>query len=166
VKEGNGHFANVGGKPMRLRPLIVITVLHTMASSVTCAGGAKSDELQGVWKAESIVRSGKKAPPSEVEGIQFAFTGNKLTVKGNTNPGSEDVCTYVIDTTKSPKTLDIHGPKNRINNPMLCIYSVDGDELKVCYRKTSSGRPDSFTSTKDSGNTIIVFKRERPDKTA
>jgi uncharacterized protein (TIGR03067 family) len=153
-----------GGKQVRQRPFIVIAAFLAGAVSLADAGGADTDKLQGVWHVQSIVRNGKKAPSSETRGIWFTFKGDKLIIKGNHDDESDDVCTYTIDASKSPKTLDIAGPKSWINNPMLCIYTVIGDELKICYRKTSPGRPTDFTSDQGSENTVIEFKREPPSK--
>jgi uncharacterized protein (TIGR03067 family) len=61
-----------------------------------------------------------------------------------------------------PKQLDFTPPKEK--KPILGIYEVTGDELKVCLRHASSseGRPTEFVSKADSKLVLIVFKRQKP----
>src|SRR5207247_1473634 len=129
------------------------------------AGKAADDEkdaLQGVWVAQHMESDGKPAAPGAVKRMRFTFRGEKLLVRGNFDDDREEECTYKVDPRPSPKQLDFTPPKE--GKPILGIYEVKGDELKVCLRHASSseGRPTEFATKPDSKSILIVFKRQKP----
>lgn len=140
-----------------------VAVCLTMASHTTAKAADDGDKsLQGVWVAESMQIDGKPAPDKVVEQMRFTFKGKKLLVRGNFDDGREEECDYAADPAKSPKHLDFTPPKEK--NPILGIYEVNGDELKICLRHASSsdGRPTKFASKTDSKLVLIVFKKQKP----
>jgi uncharacterized protein (TIGR03067 family) len=149
--------------PLKLLSVVVFGVL---LACVTGAGPVAADDkasLQGVWIAESMEVDGKPAPAEVIKRMRFTFKGDKLLVKGNFNDDREEQCSYEIDATKSPKHLDFTPPKEK--KPILGIYEVKGDELKLCLRHGSSsdGRPTEFSTKPDSNLILMVFKRAKPE---
>ena len=97
-----------------------------------------------------------------VKGMRLTFKGDKLLVRGNFADDTVAECAYALDPKQSPKQLDFTPPK--AGKPVLGIYEVKGDELKVCMRHADSkgGRPTAFATKEGSGLVLIVFKREKP----
>ena len=118
--------------------------------------------LQGTWIAQSIETSGNQVPPEDSKRLRFTFKGDHLLISGNTSFNKEEDCTYKVDATKSPKQLEFTPPKEE--KPVLGIYEVSGDDLKICFRHASSadGRPTEFRTVKDSNLVLVVFKRVTP----
>jgi uncharacterized protein (TIGR03067 family) len=149
--------------PPKLLSLVVFVFLLAF---VTGAGPAAPDDkasLQGVWIAKSMEADGKPAPAEEVKRMRFTFKGDKLLVRGNFDNDREEECSYEIDATKSPKHLDFTPPKEE--KPILGIYAVKGDELKLCLRhgNSSGGRPTEFSTKPESDLILMVFKRAKPE---
>lgn len=149
---------------MRRMPMAVMIVPCLAMALQSIARGAddSKDSLQGVWVAQSMEADGKAAPADAVRRMRFTFKGDSLFIKGNFDDDREAECPYKIDPKQSPKHLDFSPPKEK--KPILGIYDVKGDELKVCLRHASSseGRPTRFATQADSKLVLIVFKKRRP----
>ena len=73
-----------------------------------------------------------------------------LTIKG----------TYKIDPAANPKAMETTastGPYK--DKPLLGIYELDGDSLKICYAAPGKDRPTEFNSKAGSGWILTVHKR-------
>lgn len=105
--------------------------------------------LQGVWIAQSMEMDGKPAPPATVKQMRFTFKGDRLLVRGNFDNDAEEKCEYKIDPGKSPKHIDIMPPKEK--NPVLGIYRIKGDELRLFLRHADGpgGDPLRFLPRRD-----------------
>ena len=147
----------------RIIPIALIVPCIMMAlQPITRAGNDAKDSLQGVWVAQSMEVDGKAVPVDVAKRLRFTFKGDKLFLKGNFKDDREEECPYKIDPKQSPKHLDFSPPKEK--SPILGIYEVKGDELKVCLRHAASsdGRPTEFTTKADSKLMLIVFKKQKP----
>jgi uncharacterized protein (TIGR03067 family) len=147
----------------RIIPIALIVPCIVMALlPITRGGDDAKDSLQGVWVAQSMEVDGKAVPVDVVKRLRFTFKGDKLFLKGNFDDDREDECPYKIDPKQSPKHLDFSPPKEK--KPILGIYDVKGDELKVCLRHadSSAGRPTEFTTKADSKLMLIFFKKQKP----
>jgi uncharacterized protein (TIGR03067 family) len=151
---------------------------------------ADADALQGTWQMLSQQRAGRAtARPKHmkwvIDGDTIALIVERgqeenLNVKGQAEKreakGGKDVkqpgkgrglrMTFRLDPSKSPKQLDMDGPKKSAS---LGIYQLDGDELTLCMGPTQpSARYDKQAkSTEDrrpttispEAGTVIVLKR-------
>jgi uncharacterized protein (TIGR03067 family) len=145
--------------------LLTVLAMAGVATLVQAAGQSAQvdkDALQGVWVAKSMESDGKPVPPEEVNRIRFTFRGDKLLMQGNFKDDREEECGYKIDPKSSPKQLDVIPPM--VKQPILGIYEVKGDELKVCLRHASSseGRPTEFATKQDSRLILIVLQKQKP----
>ncbi len=114
----------------------------TQGEKKTAAG-----PLDGVWVAQQMVSRGQTAPDTVVANIRFTFKGDKVTIRGNRGDDSEDICSFTIDTSASPRRIDIVNP-NGVT--MEGIYEVAGDVLKIALGRP---RPADYTP----GPAVIVF---------
>ena len=120
--------------------------------------------LQGLWQAQSVFVGGKDVSEEAAKFMQFIFKDDKLIVKGNFGKDSAEECAYKIDSTKSPKHLDILPPSQ--SQPVLAIYELNNNELKVCIRrppspKESGERPKTFETESDANLTLVIFKQQK-----
>lgn len=110
--------------------------------------------LQGAWNCVSGEEDGKIARKEKVARVQLTFKGDKLIIKGNFQDDRVESCSYKVDSSKSPRTLDFTPPSQKV--PVLCIYEINGDDLKICFVRGSAKHPREMTSKKQ---TIITLKR-------
>ena len=144
-----------------LFPLLVVFCLMATSQPGTKAGDDQKNPLQGVWIAQSMVSDGKAAPAEAVKRMRFTFKGDKLLVKGNFDDDREEECTFKADSKQSPNHLEFTPPKQQ--KPILGIYEVKKDELRICLRHEGSaeGRPTEFATTVNSKLILIVFKKQK-----
>jgi uncharacterized protein (TIGR03067 family) len=109
-------------------------------------------EIQGTWKIVSAVAEGK---PETAPVMTFAIGGGKMTpVNG---PQSGESGEYRLDSTALPKAIDIIEPGAKIARG---IYTLAGDDLKICVAKPGDPRPAKFESQPGIETAIIALKRQ------
>jgi uncharacterized protein (TIGR03067 family) len=129
---------------------------------------AKKDEeaLAGKWRVVSTTIGGETIPTGKDSSEIYSFAGKgKLTRK--TSVGRIEMPTvesaYKIDATKNPPEIDIDAVVNGKpqNLASIGIYSMKGDELKLCLRQIPDGgpRPKEFATKKGDDLVLIVLKR-------
>ncbi len=125
--------------------------------------GAYVDEaatsLQGLWKAQSLENNGEMAADKEVKQVWIDFNANKVVLKID-SPDAV-TCSFKTNPKESPKQIDIFLPEK--NKPLLAIYEVSVDELKICWHGSDvNKRPTEFAAKEKSGQMLIVLKKQKP----
>jgi uncharacterized protein (TIGR03067 family) len=139
--------------------LCVFSALLTFLA-VGWAGENPQDALQGAWVAQSLEVNGKPAPAPEFKTLRFTFKKDKLIVRGNFGDDGQEECPYQIDAKKTPKHFEFTPSKEKM--PILGIYEIKGDELKICLRQGGGGaRPTEFAAKEKSGLILVVFKKQK-----
>jgi uncharacterized protein (TIGR03067 family) len=127
-------------------------------------GADKEDPLQGTWIVVQMERGGKQ-PPKE-----FIAEGKlKVVIKGNALRMSDDKRgeggTFKRDDSKKPHSIDLvfkEGPNQDVERRALGIYELDGDNLKLAWRKDGGVRPTKFESIKgERTSELLVLKRDK-----
>jgi len=123
-----------------LRTISCLTVVaSTMAFGMVQAQD-KSDEqlLQGTWK----VVVGEAADKGVIVGDLLTFAGDKrLTFQKERGQSvANQSATFSVDPTKKPKAFDLHPDKK----PVLGIYELSGDRLKMYFSRPGQPRPMKF----------------------
>jgi uncharacterized protein (TIGR03067 family) len=144
---------------------LLLSIL-TVAALAT-AGAARSDEvaeerkkLVGTWVAVSGETRGEEFRPDQIGNLKVIITEDKIVVDWNQKVSFS----YTIDPTTDPKTLDKTSLDGK-SKGSLCrgIYSVDGDSLVLCSNTSGTKeRPKSFRTTRFSGFSLYLFKRQKP----
>lgn len=113
-------------------------------------------ELQGTWMV--LVNDTKDSKTDEEFNKRIDYhmdvEGDRLTWKSKE---ADEVVRFKIDPTKTPKTLDLDIRKGKPRN--LCIYSIEGDILKICCGHFGRARPSTFDVSKTEGVSLIILKR-------
>lgn len=114
----------------------------------------EQEKLNGTWVVESF-QTGEKTN-DKLKGMTYRFEGEKIyfTPPGQKEAKSRD---FKIDPTKTPKHINIITTRDDGKQTISeAIYSLEGDELKICTSPT-------VTTTDDKGN-VTVKHGERPTK--
>ncbi len=115
--------------------------------------------LQGSWKGVSLDGPDGKPLPKIAEAARLVVEGDKWTVfRGE----EKTEYTFVIDPTKTPKTLDVIEEKDGKKLVALCLYELDGDTLKVCRPAPPprlEPRPEKLAA--GNGNALMTLRREK-----
>ena len=116
---------------------------------------ADLQKLQGKWNIEAFDYNGN--PVESMKQAVREFKDAKYTLM----PKMGDVIegTMKIDAAKKPKEIDLEVAGRTLKG----IYEIDGDTLKLSYSLTGGERPTEFASKPDSGTTLIVHKRAKPE---
>jgi uncharacterized protein (TIGR03067 family) len=116
------------------------------------------EKLQGNWALTQMEMDGMRMPGSYVAGARIVVEGETFTSLGM---GAVYKGTMAIDSTKSPRTLDMtftEGPER--GNTSLAIYEVDGDTWKLCLGLTGKERPQAFSTAPGSGHVLETLERQ------
>jgi RNA polymerase sigma-70 factor (ECF subfamily) len=119
------------------------------------------ERLQGVWIPIGSMVHGKKKDPADpkLQMWKLFFDGDHVTI-----PDDRKV-RYTVYPSKSPKRMDIFGKDNK--PMMLVIYELEGDKLKISFKKTDGrptdvDRPTDFDAAKNESVLIVLQRRKAP----
>jgi len=134
--------------------LLVLPALLLLLGADDPATDAK--KLEGTWKIVTFETSRKQPTEEDLQKGRVVFQDGMMILRGT---GKEEKGTVKLDPTKKPKEMDL--AVNDGKETALFIYEIDGDNLKLCWRKPGGGRPTTFTGKDNSG--YMVLKREKKD---
>lgn len=152
-----------------MRLLLSALFLPALALGLTAAPVPKEkakvkdeDAIQGTWQVTAFDLGGAAGgpPPGEITKLKLTFKDGK--VAADRGDGKPDEIEYKLDATTTPKSLDLMEAKDR---PMLGIYELDGDTLKICVSEGGQKgvRPAEMKS--DGKNiAVITLKRVKEEK--
>jgi RNA polymerase sigma factor (sigma-70 family) len=131
------------------------------------APATPKNELAGVWTVTWVETNGEaiydaKTRDETLPAPTFVFTGDRCEVKGIQVLYVRDF-RVKLDPTKTPKEIDaifLDGRKNGetvIGETVVGIYTVRGNELRICLRlqRPDLGRPKGYVT--NSGTTLYTF---------
>jgi uncharacterized protein (TIGR03067 family) len=123
----------------------------------------KDDEkIQGNWAVVSREFIGKKTPEAELKALRVTIKDGTITMDDGKK---KEKIPYKLDPSKKPKAIDLANTGIESKETTLAIYELDGDTLRICWsEKDPEHRATRFASDEDSGQTMIVLKREKKDK--
>ena len=121
---------------------------------------SNSDNLSGTWSCVSATVDGKSLGKETTDLLRLTLTQNRY----KTEKGSAVLfdSTYNVDASKNPKQINMVGTEGDFaGKEALGIYSLEGNELRICYVMPGLPRPESFDSTTGSKAFLVIWKRER-----
>jgi uncharacterized protein (TIGR03067 family) len=112
------------------------------------------DSLKGTWKIVAAEHDTEAI--ADLQDGRVVIEGQKLTLSvGDRN----ESVTFKVDPAKKPKEVDLFTKKEET---VVGIYTLDGDELKICFLKSGTKRPTEFATAVGSGLTLVTCKRAKP----
>jgi uncharacterized protein (TIGR03067 family) len=147
-----------------MRALMVVAMVCLVAAIGRLSAAdedAKKDlkALQGTWKVTKLTFDGKDAPEDVVKKMVCTIKDDTYTMKDGDKKESG---TLKLDPTEKPKTIDfVIKEGDDKGKTQHGIYTLDGDNLKICMAKPGKDRPKELSSKEDSGNILVVLKREK-----
>ncbi len=125
---------------------------------------ADLEKLQGEWTMVGGEAEGKPVPEQNIQQVagRYVITGNSFLLTSS-RKDEGDGGTFTLDESKTPKTIDFHLTRGRYKGKtQLAIYSLTGDELKLCIARPDIPRPSAFATKRgDDSVVIFVFKRAK-----
>ncbi|HWB00942.1 MAG TPA: TIGR03067 domain-containing protein [Pirellulales bacterium] len=137
---------------------LVITLCITVLLLVIGDAPVRRDAFDGTWTLVSGQREGKPMAEAELQPSKLTLESDRYTIE---LPGNGIVTgMQTIDSTKSPKTIDIMDTSG-INGGETClgIYEFGGDEFRVVFAPAGMPRPTTFTTAPGDGRWMHVWKR-------
>jgi uncharacterized protein (TIGR03067 family) len=125
---------------------------------------AAKEELRkfdGAWVMTSIAVDPPDAKPADADRLRVAVKNGVAAVG---RPGETEAdASYVlaVDPTKSPMTIDVRPQGEKDAKPVLGIYELKGDVLRVCWAGEGRERPTEFKAEPGSGRGLAVLRREK-----
>ncbi len=122
-------------------------------------------KLEGTWKVASAAADGKPLDVKNLGITRIVVSDGKLTFQNESK--TLMTCSFTVDLSKKPKQMD--WKKDKDPNALPTIYSLDGNELKLCFPllpkkgngdKVDIKRPASF-DTKGTSFASVTLKREK-----
>jgi uncharacterized protein (TIGR03067 family) len=153
---GKVRPASVASKPSTIF-FVFQREKHDIKDALEAVG---RQELAGRWQAVTYALDGKKATDEQMRKIQLLIDGEGKTTAVN-NGKMFIASTIKIDPIAEPMTMDLTftdgAPKGTTS---LGIYKIEGGVLTICRAPAKKPRPTDFSSTPDSGLTLMTYKRE------
>ena len=147
---------------MRMGMLMALVALGVLAAEAPVEDAARQDleKLQGDWQCTAMTVDGMQLPDDDVQALFRTIKGNQYTVTRYEKGIGKG--TLKLDTSKSPHTIDSTpaGAAGK-GGPILGIYEISGQTLKLCLARPGQERPKDFTSKPGSGYILSVWTRER-----
>jgi uncharacterized protein (TIGR03067 family) len=125
---------------------------------------AAAGPLEGNWNVVALEVEGQEMPAGMlgaarivVEGARFQSLGMGAVYEG----------TMKLDPSANPKTFDLTftaGPEK--GNTALGIYTLEGDDWKLCLTTRGGDRPTKFATAPGTGHALETLKRGKPGSIA
>lgn len=149
--------------------LLKLAVLGLIGAMSPRVGADEPAKLDGAWTVIAATMNGVKATDRVAGRLKITVRDNKLMLKpglsvdGNgkvelgDSEGNEAI--FSLDSAKSPAQIDLTFGTGRNKVVVKGIYLIENDELKICF--SPRGRPLDFANPADSGQTLLVAKRDK-----
>jgi uncharacterized protein (TIGR03067 family) len=145
------------------RCVVMICVAGFLVAADDAKDKAVKEELKkfdGGWKAVMAKANGQEAPAEELNKVQVTCENGQYTVKIDDNVVEKG--NFTVEPGKKPKTIEFKATEGQNQGKSFHgIYELEGDDLKICFGESDKDRPTDFTSDKDSGRVLHVYKRAK-----
>jgi uncharacterized protein (TIGR03067 family) len=150
---------------MRWSIFCAAVALLSITSRVLPAEDAKVEQtgVQGTWLVESFEAMGRKLPNPPIK--QVVITADRYAYQSGRAEDKPLEFRYRLDAGKSPGEIDLMPGEGKSDVALKGIYSLQGDELKLCFPLQQKGEPLGNVRPKDFNTTdkqvmLLVVKRK------
>jgi uncharacterized protein (TIGR03067 family) len=133
--------------------------------------GKDRERLQGDWAFTSYIVDGSRAPDDVLKKAVVSFRDEKMAVKPmpissidavsletTWRAEGEFTAAFELGAMAKARTIDLIVGEGKEAFRLKGIYSLDGDELRICY-SLSLSTPTAFESKTGSRNRLLALKR-------
>ncbi len=121
-----------------LAPLIVAVAFPSLVWA------QDRDRIQGTWAVVSVSSKGYGVPADRAKCMWVKIDDKRIYIYEASRHFAE-VVLYELDPSKNPKWIDLICPRETYLEPrILGIYALDGDLLKMAWRREGGLRPTDF----------------------
>lgn len=139
-----------------MRLILPLGVCLALASWCQADPKTDVDAIQGTWNVVSGERGGQAVPKEKLKGFRITIAGDKITIAfGSENKSG----TFKLDAGKMPKHMDI---LIMGDDPKTAIYSLDKNQLRICFHKGMGNRPGEFKTT--AGSDLALLFSSEPNR--
>lgn len=124
------------------------------------AGNTDLKKLEGTWTVVEMERAGEKATAEERKGMLVTIKDGSLVIESPAGPSQP--FKIHLDASKTPKHIDLTGPAE--SEPLLGIYELDGDKLKLGLgnmSKPNERQKEFKTSPETPGSRLLILERQK-----
>jgi uncharacterized protein (TIGR03067 family) len=140
--------------------IVLVTSIVLFGTAVYSAG--ENDPLQGTWTVVKMERGGKQPPAELLKSLKVVIKNDTLRL---TDGARGEGATFKHSDPKNPQAIDLlfkEGPNEDIERTALGIFEIDGDNLKLAWRKDGGKRPTEFSSIPgERTSELLILKREK-----
>jgi uncharacterized protein (TIGR03067 family) len=150
------------------------TILPVACLAIIIAKGAEppNNELNGKWVVKSVERDPRRSDQGRGKGFEITISNELVMAK---KPGHSDLPpAFLVELHQDSKpwavdiwVTDFFLDKTReqvlAEPPVLAIYELKGDLLRVCFSPLEArSRPVGFEITTNSSSTLVTLQRQNP----
>ena len=120
---------------------------------------AELKKLQGKWTVTAHEHGGMKTPAKKLANLTLEIKDARMITHEGDNL-KEGTTIIAIDPKAKPATLDLKvDTSDDAGKVVKAIWKRSGDTLTICVAEPGKDRPTEFEGKKDSGHTLMVFKK-------
>jgi uncharacterized protein (TIGR03067 family) len=120
---------------------------------------AELKKLQGKWTVTAHEHGGMKTPAKELTSLVLEVKGAKM-ITHEGDKLKEGTSIIALDPKAKPAALDLKvDTSDDAGKVVKAIWKRSGDTLTICVAEPGKDRPTEFDGKKDSGHTLMVFKK-------
>jgi uncharacterized protein (TIGR03067 family) len=142
--------------------VLVLLGCLTFGEDAPVAAKADKEELkklQGKWFVAEHEHGGKKTLAKELANLTLEVQGTKMITYEN-GEFKEGTSIIGLDPKAKPATLDLRVDKgDDAGKVVKAIWKRTADTLTICVAEPGKDRPKEFEGKKDTGHTLMVFKK-------
>ena len=126
--------------------LLLLGAGAVVAAGPTAEKANKEDRaaLQGTWTVKSVHGFTKEKAKEEFQELKLTFEGDKIVARWGDKSAE---ATYTLDATADPRQMDVtvtKGPDQVESRLFRAIYLLEGNALRIAWRKAGEERPKEF----------------------
>ena len=119
-------------------------------------------KMEGSWSVVEAVRGGRKVPAEDLGRMKVIIKGDSFAIASGGREGEK--VTLVVDPARKPKAVDMFSDATKEKRLSQGIYELDGQTLKLCWRKEGGERPTEFSVKGDDRTTMLmILRREKQE---
>jgi uncharacterized protein (TIGR03067 family) len=143
-----------------MRPFALLALVALTSGPAADAATKDREAVQGTWTVVEAEQDGE--PLDRIKGNTLVIDGDKFTIKTKT---SDLKGTFELHPGIMPKGMDLTHTQGAVEGrTWYAIYSLDGDDLKICYADPNPDkqRPNDFATKPGSSLLRVTLKRGEP----